>query len=201
MNSNTKDIYRLNHQTVSCRSARQGPALCSVAVSIAASIALLLAGAGVVQAQSAPANGATAATGTSSVPTAPPAVLSDVESLKELIGVSGPGFKGVDLPKLPAMSLSGFVLLPDNTARALLNIEDLNRTFLVQIGTKIPITVQGRVSPIGRSELTGLGQSPSAAAPADTTNTQSQIILEVVDINDQGVTVKAGLIDQTIVVR
>jgi hypothetical protein len=169
---------------------------------IVASAAMLFSVAGVLLAQTAPSAGAPAdAAGLPPVSTAPSTVQSEAESLKQLIGVNSSGLRGVELPKLPAMSLSGFALLGDGSARALLEITDLNRTFLVRIGTKIPITVPGRVSPIGRSELVGLGQAVSAAAPADSNNVQSQIILEVIDISPEGVTVKAGLIDQTIIVR
>jgi hypothetical protein len=127
---------------------------------------------------------------------------SDAESLKQLIGVNPSGLKRADLPKLPVMSLSGFVKPHDGPARALLQIADLNRTFLVEEGTEIPITVAGHISPIGRSELVGLNQT--AAPPAQSNNdanTQSQIILKVVRVSDEGVTVEAGLIDQTIIVR
>jgi len=130
-----------------------------------------------------------------------PGAPSEADSLKTLIGVNSSGVRPQDLPKLPAMSLCGFVQPRNGTAWALLRIEDLNRTFLVQQGTEIPVTVQGRVSPIGRSELVGLGPSAAAPPPAQDNNAQSQIIFKVTRVSDEGVTVEAGLIDQTIVVR
>jgi hypothetical protein len=126
---------------------------------------------------------------------------SDAESLKQLIGVNPSGLKRADLPKLPVMSLSGFVQPHNGKASALLQIADLNRTFLVEEGTQIPITVPGRISPIGRSELIGLNQTTTPPTQANDANSQSQIILKVVRVSDEGVTVEAGLIDQTIVVR
>jgi hypothetical protein len=80
----------------------------------------------------------------------------------------------------------------------------LNRVFLVQKGTEIPVMVQGRLSPLGRNELTGLagsGDASSAAGRNDNANEQSQIILEVLKVTNEGVTVKAGLLAQTIIIR
>jgi hypothetical protein len=126
---------------------------------------------------------------------------SDAEDLRQLIGVRGPGIAPVELPKLPAMSLRGFVKTADGSSFALLEVTDLNRVFLVKKGTEIPITVQGRISPIDQSELTGLGQSATPAQQPDETNAQSQIILKIIEVSDEGVIVQAGLNNQTIVIR
>ncbi|MGA3066878.1 MAG: hypothetical protein ABSF29_08540 [Tepidisphaeraceae bacterium] len=126
---------------------------------------------------------------------------SDAEDLRQLIGVRAPGIAPVELPKLPSMSLRGFVRTADDSACALLEVTDLNRIFLVKKGTEIPITVEGRLSPINQSELTGLGQSATPAPQPDEANTQTQIILKIINVSDEGVIVQAGLNDQTIVIR
>jgi hypothetical protein len=126
---------------------------------------------------------------------------SDAEDLRQLIGVRAPGIAPVELPKLPAMSLRGFVKTADDSAFALLEVTDLNRIFLVKKGTEIPITVQGRISPINQSELTGLGESATPAQQPDEANAQSQIILKIIEVSDEGVIVQAGLNNQTIIIR
>jgi hypothetical protein len=126
---------------------------------------------------------------------------SDAEDLRQLIGVRAPGIAPVELPKLPAMSLRGFVKTADDGTVALLEVTDLNRIFLVKEGTEIPITVQGRISPINQSELTGLGQSATPAPQPDESSAQSQIILKIIKVSDEGVIVQAGLNNQTIVIR
>lgn len=122
--------------------------------------------------------------------------------LRDLLGVN-PGMKRADLTKLPTMSLRGFVKREGQPPIALLEIAELNRDFLVQAGTEIPITVQGRVTAMGHSELTGLAapNKPQAApAPADNSQ-ESQIILRVLKVSSDGVVVETGLQDQTITVR
>jgi hypothetical protein len=130
---------------------------------------------------------------------------SEAQSLKQLIGVTPAGLQPVELQKLPVMSLRGFVQPSDGgQPRALLEINELDRSFLVQVGTEIPVTMQGRLSPIGHNELTGLPQAGGEAAPPPPQQQdagQSQIILKVLRVTPQGVTVRAGLIDQTIVIR
>jgi len=122
--------------------------------------------------------------------------------LRELIGVNPGGLKRVAVPRLPSMTLRGYVSPQGSTPQALLEITELNRVFLVHVGTKIPITVQGSVAPLGRSELTGLADAPgSAAAAPNDANTQTQIILEVTEVTGEGVTVKAGLLSQTIIIK
>jgi hypothetical protein len=146
---------------------------------------------------------AAAATQPTADVSAPPAAgTSDADSLRQLIGVSPNGLQPVDLPKLPAMSLRGFINPQDGPPRALLQIDQINQTFLVEVGTEIPVTMQGRVSSRASQELVGLPNSGGAPPPPpQNTDTQSQIILKVVHISAEGVTVRAGLIDQTIVIR
>jgi hypothetical protein len=128
---------------------------------------------------------------------------AEAGDLRALLGVN-PGLKRADIMRLPTMSLRGFIKPKGQPPMALLEIAELNRNFLVQAGTEIPVTVQGRVNPVGRSELTGLsGPNKTPAAPArpvDATE-QSQIILKVVKVSSEGITVEAGLLDQTITVR
>jgi hypothetical protein len=122
--------------------------------------------------------------------------------LRELIGVNPVGLKRVDVPRMPAMSLKGFVRMKGQEPMALLEIAELNRVFLVQVGTEIPITVAGRVAPVGRSELSGLaGASKAPAAQIRQSEGQSQIILKVLRVSGEGVTVEAGLLAQTIIIR
>ena len=135
----------------------------------------------------------------------PPAGSNGIgDDLRSLIGVN-PGLKRAEIPRLPAMSLRGFVQPHGGPPQALLEISELNRVFLVQEGTEIPITVAGSISPVGRAELTGLGrQRLPAKAPtpqAHDAQGQSQIILTVVKISNEGVTVKAGLMAQTMIIR
>ena len=123
------------------------------------------------------------------------------DDLRSLIGVN-PGLKRAEIPQIPAMSLRGFIQPHDRLPQALLEITELNRVFLVQEGTEIPITVAGRVSPVGRDELTGLGVAkPAGGNTGPDAQGQSQIILTVVRITGEGVTVKAGLLAQTIIIR
>src|SRR5580704_14327914 len=93
--------------------------------------------------------------------------------LRALIGVNPVGLKRAEVPRLPTMSLRGFVRPHGQQPLALLEMAELNRIFLVQVGTEIPITVAGRLSPVGRGELTGLAKAP--AAPVRATEGQSQI--------------------------
>ena len=125
------------------------------------------------------------------------------DDLRELIGVRS-GLRRVDVQRVPAMSLRGFVQPHGMPPMALLEITDLKRVFLVQVGTEIPYTVSGKVYPLGRNELTGLAGVPSRAPapprPADERE-QSQVILKVVKVSVEVVTVETGLMSQTIVVR
>lgn len=130
-----------------------------------------------------------------------PTPAAEVGDLRELIGVN-PGIKLVEMPHMPVMSLRGFVQGRGQQPMALLEIKDMDRSFLVQAGTEIPIMVTGRVTPIGHDELGGLqndGKAP--AAPVTATDVQSQIILKVVKVSGEGVIIKTGLMAQTIVVR
>ena len=129
---------------------------------------------------------------------------ADGSDLRTLIGVNPVGLKRVEVPRMPAMSLRGFVKTSGQPPLALLEITDLNRVFLVKVGTEIPLTIAGRISPIGRNELTGLGgpgRTPAAPANAGDGREQSQIILKVLKVSGEGVTVEAGLLAQTIVIR
>jgi hypothetical protein len=124
------------------------------------------------------------------------------EDLRNLIGVNPVGLKRVDVPRMPAMSLRGFIQPRGQPPLALLEIAEMNRVFLVKVGTEIPITVPGRVAPIGRAELSGLNAPNKTAAPATrSTDGQSQIILKVLKVSSEGVTVEAGLLAQTIVIK
>jgi hypothetical protein len=106
------------------------------------------------------------------------------------------------MPHLPAMSLRGFIQPRGRTPMALLEIKDLDRQFLVQAGTEIPITVSGRVTPIGRDELSGLpGQAKATGTAITTSDIQSQIIMKVIKVSSEGVTIETGLMAQSIIVR
>ena len=124
--------------------------------------------------------------------------------LRALIGVNPGSVKRVDVPKLPAMTLRGFAQPRGQPSIALLEIAELNRIFLVHVGTEIPIMVQGRLNPLGHSELTGLSGAKSVDTQvrngADPSG-QSQIILKVLRVTGEGVTVEAGLLAQTIIIR
>lgn len=129
---------------------------------------------------------------------------ADGADLRTLIGVNPHGLKRAEVPRLPPMTVRGFVQPHGQPPLALLEIGDSNRTFLVQIGTEIPITVVGRISPVGRSELTGLNAPGKSLVPQVRTadgQEQSQVILKVIKVSGQGVTVEAGLLSQTIIVR
>jgi hypothetical protein len=126
---------------------------------------------------------------------------SDTDDLRQLIGVHAPGIAPVELPKLPVMSLHGYIKAAGDNSYALLEVVDLNRIFIVKEGTEIPITVQGRISPINQSELTGLGQSSTPTNNPDTTAGQSLIILKIIKVSEEGVLVQAGLSNQTIIIK
>lgn len=122
--------------------------------------------------------------------------------LRALIGVNPVGLKRTEVPRLPAMTLRGFIQPQGHPASALLEISELNRVFVVQVGTEIPITVAGRINPVGRGELTGLNGAQRPAQPQGNANDgQSQVILKVLKITSEGVTVEAGLLAQTIIIR
>jgi len=124
------------------------------------------------------------------------------EDLRSLLGVNPVGLKRVDIPRMPALALRGYVEPRGQVPQALLEIAELNRVFLIQVGTEIPITIPGRLSPVGHTELTGLNDAAKPAADAARQGEgQSQIILKVLKITSQGVTVEAGLLGQTIIIR
>ena len=106
------------------------------------------------------------------------------------------------------MSVVGFVQPHDRPAITLLELadkrgSDVKRIYLVKVGTEIPVTISGRVTPIGHNELTGLSDAarPAPARPIDDANQETQIILTVTRVTQDGVTVKAGLLSKTIVVH
>ena len=137
-------------------------------------------------------------------PAAAPARQADSADLRTLIGVNPVGLKRVDIPRMPTMSLRGFVQPHGGLAVALLEIAELNRIFLVQVGTEIPILVPGRISPVGRAELTGLispGKFPTTQPRSPEGKEQSQIVLKVLKVSNEGVLVEAGLLGQTIIIR
>ena len=128
---------------------------------------------------------------------------SDVGDLRDLIGITH-DFARVEMGNMPEMSMRGFIQPknPEKPAIALLEIKQLKRLFLVHEGTEIPVMVTGRVTPVARNELAGLGDTSKAAPPpVNDAQQQSQIILRVVKVSAEGVTVKAGLMAQTIIIR
>jgi len=138
--------------------------------------------------------------------TSPPSRATDAQpakgDLRELIGVNPAGLKRVELPRIPTMTVRGYINANGRGPTALLEITELNRVFLVHEGTEIPIMVQGRITPLGRSELTGLvDQARPANSAGENAGEQSQIILTVLKVSNEGVTVKAGLNSQTLIIR
>jgi hypothetical protein len=150
--------------------------------------------------------GDTPSAGDANPPATEPSLSPDAgsEDLRSLIGVNPTGLRHVDVPQVPSMALRGYIQ-QGNRAMALLELTDLKRIFLVQEGTEIPVTVSGTVTPTGHGELTGLddlskpNDNQNNNAPAQ--QTQSQIILKVLRISDEGVTVTAGMERQTIIIR
>jgi len=149
-----------------------------------------------------PVNHASSApAGASSKPPETTAAGGSGDDLRSLIGVN-PGLKRAEIPRLPVMSVRGFIQQQGRPTLALLEISELNRVFLVAEGTKIPITVAGRVTPVGRAELTGLGTAkPTGPETGTDAQSQSQIILTVEKVTSEGVTVNAGLLAQTMIIR
>jgi len=134
-------------------------------------------------------------------PDAPPPRGLGGGDLRALIGVNTGGLKRVEVPaKLPAMTLRGFLQPSGQPAIALLELAELKRIFVVQVGTEIPITIAGRAVAAGHGELTGLGGTKVEAPTVDPSG-QTQIILKVLKVSNEGVTVEAGLLAQTIVIR
>jgi hypothetical protein len=130
------------------------------------------------------------------------------EDLRTAIGVNPNGPKAVDVPEVPEMSVVGFVQPHDRPAMALLELadkrgSDLKRIYLVKVGTEIPVTISGRVNPVGHNELTGLSDAarPAPIRSDDDSGQETQIILTVTKVTQDGVTVKAGLLSKTIVVH
>ncbi|MGA2499958.1 MAG: hypothetical protein ABSH20_19645 [Tepidisphaeraceae bacterium] len=122
------------------------------------------------------------------------------DDLRWLLGVN-PGTKRVDLPHMPAMSLRGFIKPDGAKPLALLEVAEANRVFLVQVGTEIPITVAGRIAPAGHGELSGLDDPSKTPVAVTRGGEQSQIILKVLKISEEGVVVEAGLLAQTMIIR
>lgn len=136
-------------------------------------------------------------------PSAPPPATTEADDLRMAIGINPTGLRRVDVPRVPSMTMRGYVQPRGSEPMALLEITESNRIYLVQKGTQIPVTVTGKVSPIGHAELTGLSDAAKPAAapsPADDKE-QSQIILKVVGVSREGVTVETGTLAQTMVIR
>lgn len=129
---------------------------------------------------------------------------ADAGDLRDLIGINH-DFTRVEMGNMPEMSMRGYVQPADprKPPTALLEITQMKRLFLVQVGTEIPVMVTGRVTPVARNELSGLHEDVKPAAPPAPADSQqqSQIILKVVNVTAEGVVVKAGLQAQTIIVR
>jgi hypothetical protein len=132
------------------------------------------------------------------------------QDLRTEIGVNPNGPRAVEVPKVPEMAVVGFVKPHDKPAMALLEIsekqdETTKRIYLVRVGTEIPVTITGHVSPVGHGELTGLSDAARPSAPentgGDNAGDETQIILTVTKVTQDGVTVKAGLLSKTIEVH
>jgi hypothetical protein len=143
----------------------------------------------------------------STIPTTAPSPTQEStgpEDLRSLIGVNPTGLRHVDVPQIPDMTVCGYIE-QGGKAMALLEITDDKRIYLVQEGTEIPVTVAGTITPTGHGELSGLddlsksdnNQNPNSSPQ----QTQTQIILKVLKISDEGVTVTAGMERQTIIIR
>jgi hypothetical protein len=157
---------------------------------------------------SAPVPAANAPSQASGAPTADPTTQQSSEDLRTAIGVNPNGPKAVDVPEVPEMSVVGFVQPHDRQAMALLELadkrgSDLKRIYLVKVGTEIPVTISGHVTPIGHNELTGLSDAarPAPVRSDNDSGQETQIILTVTRVTPDGVTVKAGLLSKTIVVH
>jgi hypothetical protein len=115
------------------------------------------------------------------------------------------GAKRVDVPRLPSMSLQGYIQAKGRPPAAVVEMKELNRVFVVRVGTEIPVTIPGRLTPLGRAELTGLAPPGSAGSqpvrPVVNSGEQTQVILKVTKISPDGVVVEAGLLAQTIFIR
>ncbi len=126
--------------------------------------------------------------------------------MRNLIGVNSGGLRPIETPHMPAMSVRGFIKPANGNATALLEIKELNRSFLVEVGTEIPVMVTGRVTPVGQAELTGLaglagqGKPPPAPVAADSQE-QSQIILKVTKVTKEGVTIQTNVLSQSLIIR
>jgi len=150
------------------------------------------------------AHGDDAPSGSTTQPTAQTPPTPPVGDLRSLIGVNPEGMKRVDVPQIPNMALRGFVQRRGADPIALIELTDLKQLVLVHKGTEIPITVAGHVTPAGHSELPGLDDASHVPGTADTAGgppEQSQIILKVIEVTEDGVTVTAGIERQTIFVR
>jgi hypothetical protein len=137
-------------------------------------------------------------------PAAQSPAMPPIGDLRSLIGVNPEGMKRVDVPQIPNMALRGFVQRHGADPIALIELTDLKQLVLVHKGTEIPITVTGHVTPAGHSELPGLDDASRVPGAADAVGgppEQSQIILKVIEVTEDGVTVTAGIERQTIFVR
>lgn len=134
---------------------------------------------------------------------APSRPAEPAEDLRALIGVQLSGRRHVEVPKLPPISVQGYVHADGGDPMALLQIGDAHKVYLVQKGTEISITVAGDVTPVGKNELTGLpgpkgSDTPAEAAPKGAQ--ESLVILKVQKITNEGVILETGLA-QTLTVR
>jgi hypothetical protein len=153
-------------------------------------------------------SGSSAGTTPEAVQGADAAAQQNPADLRTAIGVNPNGPKLVEVPKVPAMSVVGYVQPHNRPPMALLELADkqdaaLKHIYLVKVGTEIPVTISGRIFPVGRGELTGLSDAarPSAPVQRDDAGEETQIILTVTNVTQDGVTVKAGLLAKTIVVH
>lgn len=156
--------------------------------------ARLVAGSGSKDSVSAPIGGTD--------PASPSPVNPNID-LRALIGVQLSGRRHVEVPKLPSISVQGYVHADGLEPMVLLQIGDGHKVYLVQRGTEIPIIVAGDVTPVGRNELTGLPGSKGTDTPAEATSKGAQesvVILKVQRITKEGVILDTGLA-QTLTVR
>lgn len=134
---------------------------------------------------------------------APSQAVGSVGDLRTLLGVQLSGHRHVEVPKLPPISVQGYVHADGGEQMALLQIGDARRVYLVKKNTEIPITVAGNVTPVGKNELTGLPGPKGSDIPADAAPKGAQesvVILKVLQITTGGVILETGLAE-TLTVR